>query len=118
MLRCISVIGDELLRMDLFTNWVSSRFDGKDIRQFRPDVFVASGELRKGSKHIEHGYSFAHFEKDGYFRADIVDKALNRLITHVDDLIMRVHNLLVQLDEVKGLAFYAIFPAVYVDEDS
>lgn len=48
----------------------------------------------------------------------IVDKALNRLITHVDDLIMRVHNLLVQLDEVKGLAFYAIFPAVYVDEDS
>ena len=115
-MRCITIIRYELVGMDFLPDGVSPGFDGEDVCQFGSNVVVKFCQLCKSGQHIEHGNCFTYSEEAGNFRTDVLNQFLNGPVTHVDHFIVCIHYLLVQLDEVKRLALYAVLFAVCVNE--
>lgn len=73
--------------------------------------------MGKGREHVEQGDGLADFEEVRDGEADGGDEVLDGLVAHVEDFVVGVDDLLVELDQVEGLAFDAVLLAVDVDED-
>ena len=74
-------------------------------------------ELREPRQHVERGDRFGDLEERLDLAAHPVDELLDRAVAEEDDFVVRVSELLIEFDEVKGLAFDVVLLLDRVDED-
>lgn len=106
---------------DLLTDRVSAGLDGEGavvvVGDFWLHVLVGRDELCEAGEHVEHGDGFADLEQWLDLGADVLDQLLDAVVTHADDLVVRVFELLVHLYQVQRLTLNEFATFEGIDEN-
>ena len=94
---------------------MTARLDPDAVCEVRSFVLAINSRMSKSCDHIEKRNTFADLEKVRDVSAEVLNQVLDGLITHRNNLEVRILNPLIQLHKIQCLTFDETISLIAID---